>query len=128
MSGNTSTGTRCELLLDEALCSIGLHPQRNREDLPGKPDFVFLDAKLVVFVDGDFWHGRNWEHRKAKLSMGSNAEYWIAKIQSNIDRDRRQETQLSGEGWAVMRLWETEVLKNLEDSALLIAEKISRIL
>ena len=77
---------------------------------------IFLDfnsgkkERVVVFVDGDFWHGRNWRQRKKKLKEGSNPEYWAAKIQANIDRDRRQEEELSEAGWTVVRLWETDIL------------------
>jgi DNA mismatch endonuclease (patch repair protein) len=46
-------------------------------ELPGKPDIVFYGARLAVFCDGDFWHGRNWPERKRKLSRGSNSEYWV---------------------------------------------------
>lgn len=61
----------------------------NVATLPGKPDLMFARARVVVICDGDFWHGRDWESRRAKLSTGWNASYWIAKIASNIEQDRR---------------------------------------
>lgn len=114
MAGNTKKWTRCERALHQALRELDLDPETHRRDLPGRPDFVFPKERVVIFVDGDFWHGRNWRQRKKKLREGSNAEYWVAKIQANIDRDQRQEKELSKAGWTIVRLWETDVL---DDSA-----------
>jgi DNA mismatch endonuclease (patch repair protein) len=83
-------------------------------DLPGKPDFVFAKARLAVFVDGDFWHGRDWASRKAKLHMGANADYWIEKIEGNIARDRRNRAVLRRQGWRVLRCWESAVIRSPE--------------
>jgi DNA mismatch endonuclease (patch repair protein) len=81
--------------------------------LPGKPDIVFARARLVVFCDGDFWHGRRSRERLAKLSRGSNAPYWTAKIASNVARDRRNTRLLRAAGWTVIRLWETDILRDV---------------
>jgi len=81
------TDTRPELMLSRALWSAGLRYRKNPSDLPGKLDVVFLGAKLAVFCDGDFWHGRDWEARQEKLTRGHNAEYWLAKIERSIQRD-----------------------------------------
>ena len=81
------------------------------KDLPGKPDLVFRRQRLAVFVDGDFWHGRNWEKRRASLEKGHNAPYWIDKIAYNIERDKRNDALLEQAGWRVLRLWETDVTK-----------------
>ena len=110
MAGNTKKWTRCERVLHQALRELSRDPETHRRDLPGRPDFVFPKEEVVVFVDGDFWHGRNWRQRKKKLKEGSNAGYWVAKIQANIDRDRRQGEELSEAGWTVVRLWETDIL------------------
>lgn len=75
----------------------------------GRPDFVFRFARLVVFVDGDFWHGRRFQERRQRLQRGHNASYWIAKIASNKARDRRVTATLRREGWLVIRLWESDV-------------------
>jgi DNA mismatch endonuclease (patch repair protein) len=63
----------------------------------------------VVFVDGDFWHGRDWAVREGRLSEGSNASYWTAKIAYNIDRDTRTSALLGEMGWTVIRVWEGDV-------------------
>ncbi len=78
--------------------------------LPGRPDIVISSARVVVFVDGDFWHGRDWAARLAKLRRGSNAAYWVAKIEANMQRDQRKARELEAAGWTVVRVWETNVL------------------
>jgi len=65
-----------------------------------------------VFCDGDFWHGRNWQSRRKKLQQGANASYWVAKIASNIKRDRKNNRLLEKSGWHVIRVWETDILKD----------------
>jgi DNA mismatch endonuclease (patch repair protein) len=77
------------------------------------PDIVFPAARVIVFVDGDFWHGKNWNTLKAKLKQGHNAEYWIRKIERNAARDRKQSFELCKLGWRVLRVWESDVHSNL---------------
>jgi DNA mismatch endonuclease (patch repair protein) len=80
--------------------------------LPGRPDLVLPSAKLAVFCDGDFWHGRDWRARRRRLAQGANASYWIPKILANRARDRRVSRQLLALGWAVVRVWESDVVKD----------------
>jgi DNA mismatch endonuclease (patch repair protein) len=80
--------------------------------LPGCPDIVFGKAKVVIFCDGDFWHGRNLDERVTKLRRGHNAPYWIAKIRANVERDRRHQNALEESGWRVLRFWEGDILKD----------------
>jgi len=80
----------------------------------GKPDIIFAKARVIIFCDGEFWHGRNLQSRKAKLAQGANAPYWLAKIEANILRDRRRTRQLQRLGWTVLRFWETEILNDVE--------------
>ena len=114
MAANRARNTKCERLLCAALRRLGLEFRRNVRSLPGKPDIVFPRDRLAVFCDGDFWHGRHWQRRKALLARGSNADYWIAKIAANITRDRMQRAALRKGGWRVTRIWETEILKDPE--------------
>src|SRR6267378_5587118 len=86
---NLSCDTLPELALRRELRRLGLRFRNNEKALPGKPDVVFRDARVAVFCDGDFWHGRNWTDLKVKLRKGANGPYWHAKIASNIRRDRR---------------------------------------
>lgn len=112
MKGNRSTDTRPETVLRKMLWRLGARYRKNATDLPGKPDLVFVGARLVVFCDGDFWHGRNWNSLRRKLQFRANAEYWVKKIRANRERDRRTTTRLRRGGWRVMRVWEGEVLKD----------------
>lgn len=104
------TETRCEVVLRKVLWRAGARYRKNVRDLPGKPDVVFRGVRLAVFCDGDFWHGRNWDERRRKLAQGSNAGYWVAKIERNRQRDREHDRALQAEGWTVLRYWETDIL------------------
>lgn len=77
---NRKTGTKAEVLLRKVLWRRGLRYRLNSRNLPGTPDLVFTRRHAVVFVDGDFWHGRNWDQRKRRLEAGNNAAYWVSKI------------------------------------------------
>lgn len=111
-SANRRKDTLHEVLLRSHLWRLGLRFRKNVTALPGKPDIVFSGAKVVVFCDGDFWHGRNWQSRQEKLSRGTNSAYWLAKIASNIERDARNTALLKKAGWRVIRLWETDVKRD----------------
>ncbi len=113
--------TSCEVRLRRALWRRGLRYRVNVRDLPGKPDIVFRSAKVVVFVDGDFWHGKDWEVRESRLRSGSNADYWVAKISRNRERDARNTAILESEGWTVLRFWEAEIKADVE----LVADKVA---
>jgi DNA mismatch endonuclease (patch repair protein) len=77
------------------------------------PDLVFVGARVAVFVDGDFWHGKHWKKRKERLSRGHNSDYWIAKIECNISRDRMRNIELRASGWTVLRFWESDILSDI---------------
>jgi DNA mismatch endonuclease, patch repair protein len=108
------TDTTCEVRLRSALWRAGLRFRKNVATLPGKPDIVFPRARVVVFCDGDFWHGRNWDERRERLSKGSNPDYWVAKITRNMERDREYAESLEANGWKVLRFWETVIRKETE--------------
>ena len=108
---NKKTGTRPEKILASALRKKGVRRfMRNHGEVPGTPDVVFLSAKIAVFVDGDFWHGRNWRKRQEKLRKGANASYWVAKIARNRANDRETNRRLKQLGWQVLRFWESELV------------------
>jgi DNA mismatch endonuclease (patch repair protein) len=67
---------------------------------------------MAVFVDGDFWHGRNWQELEKKLRKRANPDYWVAKIEYNRARDLEQTKALKDQGWTVLRLWEKEVKRD----------------
>jgi DNA mismatch endonuclease, patch repair protein len=111
-AGNKRSGTRPEKLLVRSLRRIGIRARPSKRRLPGNPDLVFWKNRLVVFCDGDFWHGRKWQQRRKKLEVGANPEYWVRKIQYNRARDRRNNRLLKNQGWKVIRVWESSILKN----------------
>ena len=104
-----------ETLLAKVLWHRGVRYRLNYSALPGSPDIAITKHKVAVFVDGEFWHGQDWENRKQKLKR--NREYWIEKIEENMVRDRRNDELLKAAGWFVIHFWEKEVLKALEDCA-----------
>jgi DNA mismatch endonuclease (patch repair protein) len=116
MRANTRVGGKAERALRAALWARGHRFRKHRQDLVGRPDIVFSRRRVVVFCDGDFWHGREWPQLRRKLRRRSNADYWIAKIRTNRTRDRRQTALLLAQGWSVIRIWETDVLDNLESA------------
>jgi len=118
------TDTHCEVILRRTLWAAGYRYRKNVPELPGRPDVVFLGAKVAVFCDGDFWHGRDWESRKQKLSRGTNAAYWLAKIQRNIERDQQNTRRLEEMGWTVLRFWETQIRSEVDQVARRIVETL----
>ncbi|MEA3276443.1 MAG: very short patch repair endonuclease [Pseudomonadota bacterium] len=110
---NRKKDTGAELALRRELWKRGLRYRLHAEHLAGKPDIFFPKRKVAIFVDGDFWHGRDWAARKEKLSKGANADYWMRKISYNRERDRKNDAQLARTGWLVARFWETDVKKDV---------------
>lgn len=125
LSKSRHLNTKCEILLRRALWRKGFRYRKNLTDLPGKPDLAFSRERVVVFCDGDFWHGRNWPARRRRLKSGSNAGYWLAKIETNIERDRRNDAHLTALGWSIVHLWESDILANPGGSANRVAEVIA---
>jgi DNA mismatch endonuclease, patch repair protein len=121
---NLKKDTKHELVLRAQLWKLGLRFRKHVADLPGSPDLVFKKAKVVVFCDGDFWHGRDWPRLRRKLKHRHNADYWIAKIRRNRARDRAQAKLLTKAGWKVLRFWETDILKDPVAVAAQISEQV----
>ena len=108
--------TEPELLVRQALWKRGLRYRVNVRTLPGKPDIVFTRAKIAIFCDGDFWHGHNWAVRgmaSLEEELNSYSEFWRSKILSNIERDSKNTLALTESGWIVIRLWESDIRKDL---------------
>ena len=122
MRANKSTGTKPELVLAKAMWALGLRYRKNSGSIFGKPDFSFKKYKVAVFVDGEFWHGKDWEQKKAEIK--GNREFWIAKIERNIKRDIEVTGRLKAEGWTVLRFWSNDVVKDTTSCA----EKVKEII
>jgi DNA mismatch endonuclease (patch repair protein) len=118
--------TACELALRKALWASGFRYRKNATDVPGHPDILFPRARVAVFCDGDFWHGNNWEIRRQKLKTGTNPDYWLAKIQRNMERDRETTLRLESIGWIVLRFWESEIRADARRIAEMIGETLAK--
>lgn len=115
MQSNKAKGTKPEVLLMKELWRRGLRYRKNVNGVPGTPDLCFKRKKVAVFVDGDFWHGRNWAEGQTRIK--SNRAFWYAKIERNMARDVRVNQLLSESGWQVVRIWESEIKHSLSSSA-----------
>lgn len=103
---------KAELKLRKALWGMGFRYRKQVKRLPGKPDIVFFKHRLAIFIDGEFWHGYNWAEKREKIK--SNRDFWIPKIERNIQRDKETNARLKAGGWEVLRFWEKDVEKSLE--------------
>jgi len=114
-------GTGPELLLSSLFESAGWRPEQHVAALPGKPDFVFSSDRLVVFVDGDFWHGWRFPAWEQKLTPR-----WREKIAATRARDRRNHARLRRGGWIVVRIWEHQLKNAPEDCLDRVARALGR--
>ena len=108
-----SKDTKAEIMLRKALWHKGLRYKKNVKVLPGKPDIVFTKQKVVVFVDGDFWHARGHENNPGE-QISTNKVFWSKKLAENVERDRFVNDTLLEQGWLVLRFWESDVKKDLD--------------
>lgn len=113
MSKIRAKNTKPELLLRKELWKRGFRYRTSDKTLPGKPDISNKSRKVAVFVDGEFWHGYNWEVKKDAIK--SNRAFWIPKIERNMQRDEEINALLERSGYKILRFWDFEVKKNLED-------------
>lgn len=104
-----------ELMLRKELWARGIHYRKNVTKIIGKPDIVFKGKKVAVFCDSEFWHGYNWENRKNDFK--TNQDFWIPKIERNIQRDAEVNEKLAADGWTVLRFWGNEIKKNCSECA-----------
>lgn len=127
MQANRRVGGRAEHLLRRTLWQLGYRYRTHLRNLPGCPDLVFGSARICVFCDGDFWHGRSWPKLRRKLQGRANPGYWIPKIARNRERDREQNQRLMALGWTVLRFWEGDVLRAPERIAHAVVSAIQMI-
>jgi DNA mismatch endonuclease (patch repair protein) len=113
MSKIKGKNTKPELRFRKALWKAGYRYRVDYRKLMGRPDIVLKKYKTVIFIDGEFWHGFDWENRKLKIK--SNREFWIPKIERNLQRDREVNKELQKLGYTIFRFWEKQVKKNLDD-------------
>jgi DNA mismatch endonuclease (patch repair protein) len=120
MAAVKQTGTRPELMLRRELHRRGLR-YRVASKLVGKPDLVFGSARVACFVDGDRWHGNGWRVRGFKSFedefQHANPSFWRQKIQRNVERDRVVNQRLTEEGWLVVRIWASDIERDVAAAA-----------
>ncbi len=112
MQAIKSTATKGEVRLAKALWKLGYRYRKNNKKIFGRPDLTFAKYKIAIFVDSEFFHGKDWETEQ--LRTKSNREYWIPKIQRNIERDQEVNAFLISKNWIILRFWSKEIEKNLE--------------
>ena len=123
MSAIRSTNTKAEVRLAKALWHLGYRYRKNNRKVFGKPDLTFKKLKIAIFVDSEFFHGKDWEIQKDRIK--SNIEYWHKKIARNIQRDIEVNNYLESHNWKVIRFWSREIEKKLEDCIAVIQEEIA---
>ena len=122
MSRIKGKNTGPEVKLRKMLYAQGIRGYRIYCNLPGKPDIVFLKKKIAIFIDGCFWH-------KCPVCFqepDTRKEFWMKKIQSNIERDKKVNELLQNDGWKVIRLWEHDVRKKPVEIVIKISEILEK--
>lgn len=113
--------SKAEVALRRELHRRGLRYRVHRRGLPGTPDIVFPREMVAIFVDGDFWHGRRLREADGEVwfekKFRQRPEYWRQKLERNIARDARDTATLRASGWLVMRLWEGDILRDMNKAA-----------
>jgi DNA mismatch endonuclease (patch repair protein) len=104
--------TKPEMAFRKALYAAGYRYRIDYKKLPGKPDIALNRFKTAIFIDGEYWHGHNWQERKPNVK--TNRDFWIAKIERNMQRDQEVNTALNKLGYTVFRFWEREIHKELD--------------
>lgn len=111
MQAIKSKGTKDEILLAKTLWQRGHRYRKNNKTVFGKPDLTFTKYKVAVFVDSEYFHGKDWDTEKLRIK--TNREFWWTKIEGNMQRDLNVNEQLINNGWKVLRFWSKEIRKNL---------------
>jgi DNA mismatch endonuclease (patch repair protein) len=116
MSHIRSSDTKPEIFFRKALWKWGIRYRKNVKTLLGKPDIAIKKYKIVIFIDGDFWHGNDWKKKKFSSQeelLSSYSDYWQKKIRRNIERDKKVNKYYRKRGWTILRFWTSDTEKNL---------------
>lgn len=117
--------SKIEMMLRKELWARGLHYRKNDKTVFGHPDLTFKGKKIAVFVDSEFWHGYDWENRKADFK--SHQEFWIPKIERNMQRDIEVNEKLKSDGWKVIRFWGKDIKKSVTACADIVERAVKEI-
>ena len=124
MSRIKGKDTSIELALRRILWANGYRYRKNYKGLPGRPDIALTKYKIAIFCDSEFFHGKDWDVLRPRLERGKNPDYWISKIERNMERDREKDLMLLYKGWTVIHFWGKDILKNPEECLKVIEEAI----
>ena len=105
---------KVEMKLAKALWHRGYRYRLNYKQLPGSPDIALTKYNIAIFVDGEFWHGKDFEIKKSKLK--NNKDYWIMKIEENLHRDAKNDKLLNEMGWISIHFWSKDIERNLSQT------------
>ncbi len=120
-----SSGSKIERKLALELWHRGHRYRKNDKSVFGKPDLTFKKLRIAIFVDSEFWHGKDWEEKKKDHK--TNIKFWHKKIERNIERDKEVTNNLEENGWTVLRFWGSDINKHLVDCVSKIEETINEI-
>ena len=115
MSSIKNKDTKPEIFFRKALWKWGIRYRKNVK-LFGKPDIAIKKFKLVIFIDGDYWHGNNWKIRNLpsmESELANYSDFWKNKILSNIARDKKVNEHYKSLGWTILRFWQSDIEKDL---------------
>lgn len=122
MQAVKSKGSKIETLLARELWKRGHRYRKNDKTVYGRPDLTFKKYGIAVFIDGEFWHGKDWEKRK--YDHKSRQEFWHRKIERNIERDKEVNAYLLKSGWQVLRFWGKDIISDLLACVAIIEQEI----
>jgi DNA mismatch endonuclease (patch repair protein) len=129
MSHIRSSDTKPEIFFRKALWKWGIRYRKNVRTLFGTPDIAIKKYKIVIFIDGDFWHGHDWKKRKfssQKELLASYSEFWQKKITRNIKRDKEVKKYYRLHGWTILRFRTSVIEKNLNECIIKTIETINQ--
>jgi DNA mismatch endonuclease (patch repair protein) len=133
MSAIRASENRTEVALRHAIHALGLRYRKYSSELPGKPDIVFVSARVAVFVDGDYWHARDLVEgngealfRRLRRLSPEARRYWLKKFRRRVARDREVSDELRYAGWLVVRMWESNVRQDVQRAARRVAARVNR--
>lgn len=113
MSKIKGKNTSSEILFRKTIWKLGFRYRLHNKKLPGNPDILFKKYMIVIFIDGEFWHGYKWDEKKPKIN--TNRDFWIPKIERNMQRDNENNKKLTNLGYKVFRFWDKTIKKNVDD-------------
>lgn len=123
MQAVKSKGSIIERKLALELWRLGIRYRKNDKSVYGKPDLTIKRLKIAIFVDSEFWHGKDWGENKKKHK--TNKLFWLEKIERNIQRDYEVNEYLLKSGWKFLRFWGTDITKNLRTCTDKVLEEVN---